>query len=101
MARRRRQPDKTAVAPQPRASEFLAIFVAVPSYTGRIERSIGRTDVVRVCIFAWRAGLDLTPTPHGFLKAALVECLEELDETPGEELRRRRRAKFRGMGVFA
>ena len=35
------------------------------------------------------------------LKAALVESLEELDETPGEELRRRRRAKFRGMGVFA
>lgn len=35
------------------------------------------------------------------LKAALVEALEELDDTPGEELRRRRRAKFRGMGVFA
>jgi acetyl-CoA carboxylase carboxyl transferase subunit alpha len=35
------------------------------------------------------------------LKAALVEALDELDETPGEELRRRRRAKFRGMGVFA
>jgi acetyl-CoA carboxylase carboxyl transferase subunit alpha len=36
-----------------------------------------------------------------FLKTALVEALDELDETPGEELRRRRRAKFRGMGVFA
>jgi acetyl-CoA carboxylase carboxyl transferase subunit alpha len=36
-----------------------------------------------------------------YLKAALVEALDELDETPGEELRRRRRAKFRGMGVFA
>jgi acetyl-CoA carboxylase carboxyl transferase subunit alpha len=36
-----------------------------------------------------------------FLKAALVESLEELEDTPGEELRRRRRAKFRGMGVFA
>jgi acetyl-CoA carboxylase alpha subunit len=36
-----------------------------------------------------------------YLKAALVEALEELDDTPGEELRRRRRAKFRGMGVFA
>jgi acetyl-CoA carboxylase carboxyl transferase subunit alpha len=36
-----------------------------------------------------------------FLKAALAEALEELDETSGEELRRRRRAKFRGMGVFA
>ena len=35
------------------------------------------------------------------LKAALVETLAELEETPGEELRRRRRAKFRGMGVFA
>jgi acetyl-CoA carboxylase carboxyl transferase subunit alpha len=35
------------------------------------------------------------------LKAALLESLEELDETPGEDLRRRRRAKFRGMGVFA
>jgi acetyl-CoA carboxylase carboxyl transferase subunit alpha len=35
------------------------------------------------------------------LKAALVEAVEELEDTPGEELRRRRRAKFRGMGVFA
>jgi acetyl-CoA carboxylase carboxyl transferase subunit alpha len=35
------------------------------------------------------------------LRAALVESLEELEETPGEELRRRRRAKFRGMGVYA
>jgi acetyl-CoA carboxylase carboxyl transferase subunit alpha len=35
------------------------------------------------------------------LRTALVEALEELEETPGEELRRRRRAKFRGMGVFA
>ena len=35
------------------------------------------------------------------LKAALVESLEELEDTPGEELLRRRRAKFRGMGVFA
>ena len=35
------------------------------------------------------------------LQEALVEAVEELDETPGEELRRRRRAKFRGMGVFA
>ena len=35
------------------------------------------------------------------LKAALVDALEELEDTPGEELRRRRRAKFRGMGVFA
>ncbi len=37
----------------------------------------------------------------GLLKAALVETLAELEETSGEELRRRRRAKFRGMGVFA
>ena len=35
------------------------------------------------------------------LKTALVEALEELEDTPGEELRRRRRAKFRGMGVYA
>ena len=35
------------------------------------------------------------------LHAALVESLEELEDTPGEELRRRRRAKFRGMGVYA
>jgi acetyl-CoA carboxylase carboxyl transferase subunit alpha len=35
------------------------------------------------------------------LKAALVEALGDLEDTPGEELRRRRRAKFRGMGVFA
>ena len=35
------------------------------------------------------------------LKTALVEALDELEDTPGEELRRRRRAKFRGMGVFA
>ncbi len=37
----------------------------------------------------------------GLLKAALVASLEELEDTPGVELRRRRRAKFRGMGVFA
>ena len=35
------------------------------------------------------------------LKAALVDSLEELDDIPGDELRRRRRAKFRGMGVYA
>jgi acetyl-CoA carboxylase carboxyl transferase subunit alpha len=35
------------------------------------------------------------------LKAALEEALDELDEVPPKELRRRRRAKFRGMGVFA
>ena len=35
------------------------------------------------------------------LRAALVESIEELEDTPGEELRRRRRAKFRGMGVYA
>ncbi len=36
-----------------------------------------------------------------FLEAALTEALDALDDVPGEELRRRRRAKFRGMGVFA
>jgi acetyl-CoA carboxylase carboxyl transferase subunit alpha len=35
------------------------------------------------------------------LKTALVESLEELDEIPPRELRRMRRRKFRGMGVFA
>jgi acetyl-CoA carboxylase alpha subunit len=35
------------------------------------------------------------------LEAALVESLESLEDVPGDELRRRRRAKFRGMGVFA
>jgi acetyl-CoA carboxylase carboxyl transferase subunit alpha len=35
------------------------------------------------------------------LRSALVEALDELDDSTGEELRRRRRAKFRGMGVFA
>jgi acetyl-CoA carboxylase carboxyl transferase subunit alpha len=44
-------------------------------------------------------------TDHGeaarLLKTALLEALDELEDTPGEELRRRRRAKFRGMGVFA
>ncbi len=35
------------------------------------------------------------------LEAGLAEALAELDDVPGEELRRRRRAKFRGMGVFA
>ena len=36
-----------------------------------------------------------------YLGEALAETLDELSETPGEELRRSRRAKFRGMGVFA
>jgi acetyl-CoA carboxylase carboxyl transferase subunit alpha len=35
------------------------------------------------------------------LKEALVESLELLDDVPADELPRRRRAKFRGMGVFA
>ncbi len=35
------------------------------------------------------------------LKTAIVESLEELDEIPPRELRRMRRRKFRGMGVFA
>jgi acetyl-CoA carboxylase carboxyl transferase subunit alpha len=35
------------------------------------------------------------------LKAVVVDCLEELEDVPGDELRRSRRAKFRGMGVFA
>jgi acetyl-CoA carboxylase carboxyl transferase subunit alpha len=35
------------------------------------------------------------------LKGALVEALEELEQADPDDLRRRRRAKFRGMGVFA
>ena len=35
------------------------------------------------------------------LKAALLECVDELDDLPSDELRRTRRAKFRGMGVHA
>jgi acetyl-CoA carboxylase alpha subunit len=35
------------------------------------------------------------------LETAIVEALEALEDVPGDELRRRRRAKFRGMGVFA
>jgi acetyl-CoA carboxylase carboxyl transferase subunit alpha len=34
------------------------------------------------------------------LGEALAEALEELDGVPGAELRRRRRAKFRALGVF-
>ena len=36
-----------------------------------------------------------------FLGEELRETLGELDGVPGEELRRRRRAKFRSLGVFA
>ena len=35
------------------------------------------------------------------LKESLLENLEELVDIPGDELRRRRRAKFRSLGVFA
>jgi acetyl-CoA carboxylase carboxyl transferase subunit alpha len=35
------------------------------------------------------------------LKESVVEAVEELVEIPGDELRRRRRAKFRSLGVFA
>ena len=35
------------------------------------------------------------------LKQALLRALDEIEETPSGELRRARRAKFRGMGVFA
>ncbi len=35
------------------------------------------------------------------LGAALLEAFGELDDVPGEDLRLLRRAKFRGMGVFA
>jgi len=35
------------------------------------------------------------------LGEALAAALEELDGVPSDELRRRRRAKFRAIGVFA
>ena len=35
------------------------------------------------------------------LGESLREALDDLDEVPGEELRRRRRARFRSLGVFA
>ena len=35
------------------------------------------------------------------LKSALVEALAELEDLPPDELRAKRRAKFRGLGVFA
>jgi acetyl-CoA carboxylase carboxyl transferase subunit alpha len=35
------------------------------------------------------------------LRASLVESLDELDGVPADELRRRRRARFRAIGVFA
>ena len=35
------------------------------------------------------------------LKTALVDTLAELEDVPADELRARRRAKFRGLGVFA
>jgi acetyl-CoA carboxylase alpha subunit len=35
------------------------------------------------------------------LGEALRQSLAELEGTPGEDLRRRRRARFRSLGVFA
>jgi acetyl-CoA carboxylase carboxyl transferase subunit alpha len=35
------------------------------------------------------------------LKESILEALDDLADTPGDELRRRRRAKFRSLGVFA
>jgi len=35
------------------------------------------------------------------LKESVLEALDELVDVPGDELRRRRRAKFRSLGVFA
>jgi acetyl-CoA carboxylase alpha subunit len=44
-------------------------------------------------------------TDHGesarLLGEALREALDDLGDVPGDELRRRRRAKFRSLGVFA
>ena len=35
------------------------------------------------------------------LGESIREALDDLVDTPGDELRRRRRAKFRSLGVFA
>jgi acetyl-CoA carboxylase alpha subunit len=35
------------------------------------------------------------------LGESLRDALDELADVPGDELRRRRRAKFRSLGVFA
>ena len=35
------------------------------------------------------------------LKEAITDALDDLVDLPGDELRRRRRAKFRSLGVFA
>jgi acetyl-CoA carboxylase alpha subunit len=35
------------------------------------------------------------------LSEALRDALDDLVDVPGDELRRRRRAKFRSLGVFA
>jgi acetyl-CoA carboxylase alpha subunit len=35
------------------------------------------------------------------LGAAVADCLDELESVPGDELRTKRRAKFRSMGVLA
>jgi acetyl-CoA carboxylase carboxyl transferase subunit alpha len=40
-------------------------------------------------------------TAARLLGESLQEALDELAETPGDELRRRRRARFRSLGVFA
>jgi acetyl-CoA carboxylase carboxyl transferase subunit alpha len=55
---------------------------------------------------------SIVPEPEGgaqtdhdeaarLLGEAIREALEELDSVPGDELRRRRRARFRSLGVFA
>jgi acetyl-CoA carboxylase alpha subunit len=55
---------------------------------------------------------DVVPEPKGgaqidpdmaarLLGEALKDTLNELDGIPGEELRRRRRARFRALGVYA
>jgi acetyl-CoA carboxylase carboxyl transferase subunit alpha len=47
-------------------------------------------------------GAQIDPaSASALLRTALVDALDDLEETSGEELRRSRRAKFRGMGVFA
>jgi acetyl-CoA carboxylase carboxyl transferase subunit alpha len=55
---------------------------------------------------------EIVPEPHGgaqidadmaarLLGEALRQSLAELEGIPGDDLRRRRRARFRSLGVFA
>src|SRR5579884_2750765 len=50
---------------------------------------------------AKKAAAAFKPDAAHCLELGVIEALEELAEVPGDELRRRRRARFRSLGVFA